>query len=242
MAKNEKCAASDSALCRWIGKDCGECHIRSVKHDDEVKKLTQDFEVTMSLLPDDIDDLMGQDCQLCKGERRPRSGYALIDLAHQEPKSETGMFFGLGKKVRRKVGSLMPLSISVCGKCRKILRISELLKWISAAVFLAIAIAALAIPGLRALGEGILFAMVAAGVLLGYLAGKAVSAAYVKAKSKDVRFNVFEIPICAKMQDAGWFTMQDDTPVTRYIFSRRPHMKAVKNIRADEKEGAGEDS
>lgn len=233
MAKNDKCAVSDSPLCRWIDKDCTECHIQGLKSADDARTAAENFEVTLSLLPDDIDELMGDECQFCKGEKRARTAYALADLAHSEPKSETGMFFGLGKKVRRKVGSIMPLSISVCAKCRKAFLMTDLIKWICTAAGLIVSIAALmAFPVADGAAQGITLGIVAAATLLGYVIGKAASTAYVRARSSDTRLNVFDIPICAKMRDAGWFTVQDDTPVTRFIFSRRPHTKLIENVKA----------
>jgi hypothetical protein len=44
------------------------------------------------------------------------------------------------------------------------------------------------------------------------------------------------------MKETGWFTMQDETPVTKFIFSRKPHTKMMENIRGGEKEDAGTDS
>lgn len=243
MTKNDKCAVSDSPLCRWIDKDCADCHINGFKHDDDVKKAAEDFEVTLSLLPDDVDVLMGDECQFCKGEKRARAGYALIDLAHPEPKSETGMFFGLGKKIRRKVGSIMPLSISICSECRKAFILTDIIKWICTAAGLGISAAVLlAFPLPASVNQAITLGIVVVATLAGYLIGKAASAAYVRAKSRDVRFNVFDIPICAEMKEAGWFTVQDDTPVTKFIFSRKPHTKLVNNIRADAQNGAAENS
>lgn len=238
MSKNENCAVSDSSLCRWLNKDCSVCQIQGFKHEGDAKKALEDFEITLELLPEDFDELQGDECQLCKGEKHKKSGYALIDLGHEEPKSEVGMFFGFGKKVRRKIGSLMPLSISVCKKCRAAFRTAGLIKWAVAAVITAIAIVILAVTPLGSSfeeGYGLLIAVAAA--LIGYAAGRAVGASYVKSRSKDVRFNVFEIPVCAKMRDMGWFTVQDETPVTRYIFSRKSMTKKLSAIKENEDSG-----
>ncbi len=221
MAKNIKCAISDSSLCRWIGKDCTECHINSIKHDDDIKKALESFEVTLSLLPEDIDELLGEECQFCKGEKRKRAGYALADLAHAEPKTETGMFFGLGKKIRRKVGSIMPLSISICAECRRALRVPDIIKWMTPVLFLAAAVIVLAMPSItKGMGGGMLLAVLAGVLLVGYLIGKAAAGAYMRSKSSKTRFNVFEIPIC----------------------SRKPYTKMIKSVCAGENEGAGTDS
>jgi hypothetical protein len=38
---------------------------------------------------------------------------------------------------------------------------------------------------------------------------------------------VFEIPVCAEMQENGWFTVQDEGPVTRLLFSKKPMIKRL---------------
>lgn len=236
MAKNDNCAASDSALCRWIGKDCGECQMSGFKGDDAVKKASEDFKVTVSLLPEDFDELQGDYCQFCKSRKRERAGYALADLGHAEPKNETGMFFGLGKKIRRRVGSIFPLSISICRECRRALRLADGIKWLCAVVVMAAAILVLTVSPLKdTVNEAVLLIIMAAALLLAYMAGKAASAAYVRAKSKDTRFNMFDIPICARMKEAGWFTIQDETPVTRLVFSAKSHTRSIKSITGEER-------
>lgn len=234
MAKNENCAASDSSLCRWMNSDCSVCQVAAFKSSDEAKKAMEDFEVTLSLLPEDFDKLQGEECQLCKGERGGRAKYALVNLGHEEPKSEVGMFFGFGKKIRRKIGSLMPLSVSVCRKCMFAFRVAELIKWGIAAAVTALAIIVLTVTPLGAmLAQGYSIIAVIALAIVGYVAGRIASQSYIRAKSKEVRFNVFEIPICARMKDKGWFTVQDDTPVTQYIFSRRPMTKKLSGIKGN---------
>lgn len=231
MAKNPDCAISDSALCKWLGKDCRECQIASMKHADDIKKALADFEVTLSLLPEDFDELQGEECQFCKADPGKRYRYALTDFGNPEPKSETGMFFGIGKKVRRRVGSLMPMSISICKGCRRAFLFADITKWIVTIVFLAASIGILAIPPIGAgLGQEVALLIVAGATVLGYLIGRVISAAYVKSKSERVRFNVFDIPICKSMQDLGWFTVQDETPVSRFIFSRKSLTHKLKDV------------
>jgi hypothetical protein len=217
-----------------MNNDCSVCQVSAFKSADEAKKAMEDFEVTLSLLPEDFDELQGEECQLCKGEKGKRAKYAHVNLGHEEPKSEVGMFFGIGKKIRRRIGSLMPLSISVCRKCMFAFRAAELIKWGIAAAITALAIIVLTVTTLGAiLGQGYSVIAVIAMALVGYAAGRIASQSYIRAKSKEVRFNVFEIPICARMKDLGWFTVQDDTPVTGYIFSRRPMTKKLSGIKGN---------
>jgi len=230
MPKNAQCQLSDSELCRWIGKDCGECYVSGMKQKDDVEKMLSDFRVTLSLLPEDFDSLQGDECCFCKGDtKKPRAGYAVVDLAHSEPESKKGMFFGLGKKVRQRIGSLMPVSISICKSCRHALRMVEYIKWIVIAAFVALSIGLCFIPSINTI-PALPYGVVIAGFLAGYLVSRLASDAYIKAKSRETTFDVFEIPVCQKMQQIGWFTMQDSGPVTRFIMSRKSFTKKLSGL------------
>lgn len=239
--KNEKCVISDSSLCKWIGKDCSECYINDVKKDDDAEKSLEIFEVMIAMLPQSFDDLQAEECVFCKGEKKnKREGFANINLGHSEPEHKKGMFFGIGKKVRQRIGSLMPLSISICKECRRSFRMVEGIKWLSIIGFVAIAIILIVIPSIGtaitnaspALPYGILIA----GALIGYIVGKFASDRYMKAKSRRTVFNVFDLPVCDEMERRGWFVLQDDGPVTRFLFSKKSKVKPLAQIRnKDEK-------
>ena len=229
MPKNANCSVSDSELCKWMDKDCKDCYINSFKHGDEAKKVLSDFQVTLSLLPENFDVLLGDECCFCKEEKKPRDRYAVIDFAHSDPESTRGMFFGIGKKVRQRVGSLMPISIAICKDCRNRLRMSEYIKWLSIAALVAVAIGLCFIPALNA-HPVMPYGVVILGFLAGYILGKVLSNAYVNAKSASTAFNVFEIPVCAEMKNRGWFLMQDSGPVSRYIFSKKAFTKKLSSL------------
>jgi len=236
MAKNDNCAVSDSSICKWIGKeDCAGCYINGLKADDDAAKALEGFEVTLSLLPENFDDLQSEHCQFCTKEPRPAAGFAVIDLAHSEPESKRGMFFGMGKKVRQRVGSLMPVSISICKPCRRAMRITEMLKWLGFVVLVGLALILLSVPSIgtavSAMHTAMPIVVVVVAGLLGYVAGRLASNAYRQAKSAEVRFNVFDIPVCRDMQAGGWFTLQEDGPFSRFIFSKKSSTKKIKDIR-----------
>jgi hypothetical protein len=226
MPKNEKCVVTDSTICKWLNKDCKDCYINEMKDDSEAQKVLEDFEVTLSLLPDDFDKLQSEECCFCQDEPKKRAGYATIDLAHKDPEHKRGMFFGIGKKVRQRIGSLLPVSISICAKCRTNFRLAESLKWVMMLVFVGIAIGLCFIPAINS-SPVLPYGVILLGVLIGYVAGKIVSTVYVNKKSASTRFNVFEIPVCAEMQENGWFTVQDEGPVTRLLFSKKPMIKRL---------------
>ena len=183
--KNEKCVISDSSLCKWLGKECGECYINDIKKEDEADKALEIFEVMLSLLPESFDELQSEECSFCTGEKNKRAGYANISLGHSEPEHKKGMFFGIGKKVRQRIGSLMPLSISICKECRRSFRMIEAIKWMSIVGFMAIAIILIVIPDRWAQRSRMsalrcLTACLIAGALIGYIVGKLAADRYMK--------------------------------------------------------------
>jgi hypothetical protein len=240
MPKNAQCLANDTEICRWIGKECEDCYVGGLKHKDDVEKTVSDFRVTLSLLPEDFDSLQGEQCCFCVGDtKKPRAGYAVIDLAHSEPEARKGMFFGFGKKVRQRIGSLMPVSISICRDCRRTLRMVDYLKWIVTAAFVGLSIGLCFIPAINTI-PALPYGVIIAGFFVGYVVSRLVSDAYMKRKSKETVFNVFDIPVCRKMQEAGWFTIQDSGPATRFIMSRKSYTKKISGLK-DAAEEASEE-
>lgn len=235
MAKNEKCIVSDSTVCKWLDRDCGSCYINGIKSEEDAAKILEDFEVTLSLLPDTFDDLQEDQCQFCKNKKNKRAGYAIIDLANSEPEHKKGMFFGMGKKVKQKIGSLMPVSISICKECRRGLRIAESIKWFSIIVFALIAIALIILPSvgeaIESISPALPYGLLLVGVVIGYFTGKILSVRYMKAKSETMRFNVYDIPVCSEMKEKGWFTMQDDGALSRFIFSKKSTTRKVRDMK-----------
>jgi hypothetical protein len=234
MAKNESCPVTDSLLCKWLDKDCKDCYIHAMKNDGEVDQMAKNFDVTLSLLPADFDALQGDECCFCKGEKNARDGYAIVDLAHIEPEYKKGMFFGFGKRVRQRIGSMMPVSVSVCKKCRRALRLIEAIKWLSILVFCAISLGLLMVPSIgeaiSAVSPALPIGVVLVGAVLGYFLGKLLSAAYVNAQSRRMVFNVFDTKVGAEMKQLGWFTIQDDGQVTRVLFSHKPYTRKLEDI------------
>jgi len=235
MAKNENCQITDSVLCKWLDKDCKDCYVHTLKKSDEPKEMLSNFQVTLELLPQKFDELQSEECCFCKGEHKnPRDGYAIVDLAHNEPAHMKGMFFGFGKKVRQRIGSMMPVSISICKRCRASFRMAEAFRWIGIILLGGVAVGLMAVPSIgeavskvsQALPIGIV--LVAAAV--GYFVGKLLSIAYVKVASQRMAFNVFDIPVVDEMKRRGWFTIQDDGEVTRLLFSHKPFTRKLADI------------
>ncbi len=235
MPKNKNCAITDSSLCQWLNKDCSSCYINTLKNDEAKQEALDSFEVMLSLLPDDFDELSGEKCQFCIKDPKKRAGYAVTDLGHAEPKTMKGMFFGIGKKVRRRIGSMVPLNISICRDCRRVYRMAEGIKWMSLLLLTAISIIIVSLPFFSSMfkvsASVVPYAVIAGGLVLGYFVGKLITTQYIKAKSEETYLNVFDIPICAKMQEAGWFLIQENPGVTRFIFSKKPVLHKIEGLK-----------
>ena len=232
MQKNEKCVVSDSVLCKWLNRDCEGCFVAGLKDNEDAQKTLEDFEVTLSLLPKDIDTLQDENCCFCIGEPKKRAAYAVIDLGHSEPANKKGMFFGFGKKVRQRIGSLMPVSISICKRCRRVFRMVDLLKWASLLVFIGIGVGICFLPAINQ-NPALPYGVVIVSGIVGYVVGKLLTSRIISSKSRQTRLNVFEIPVCAKMGELGWFTVQDDAPVTHFLFSKKPMMSKIGDLTAN---------
>ena len=88
------------------------------------------------------------------------------------------------------------------------------------------------ITGLDVSSSMIPYLIVIAGAVIGYFAGKFFSKQFIKVKSKQIYTNIFQIPICADMQERGWFLIQENSgAVTRYIFSRKPMLRKIGDLK-----------
>lgn len=240
--KNTKCDIRDSSLCQWLNKqDCQNCYIMELADKEQAEAL-QRWEVTQSLLPDNVDELnQSETCHFCVDNPLPRTYYATLDLANPEPESTKGMFFGIGKKVRSRIGSLLPIAISCCSRCRKAYLMADLIKYLTPFVFLAIGVLLAMIPPIAALLQsmgGFVSTLFIIGMfLIGLLVGKMLFTLYINKKGSEVRFNVFDIPIVSKMQDMGWFLLENDGIMTKLIFTKNKIKQSkLKNIDIENKQ------
>ncbi len=235
MVKNEKCVVSDSVVCKWLDRDCGACYINDFDDDDEAIKVLENFKVTISLLPKNFDDLQKDECQFCKAEKNKSVGYAIIDMANSEPGSKKSTLFGFGKKAKQRIGSLLPLSISICKECKRSFRLVETIKVLSIVVFAAIAILLIIIPSIAKeidnISSVLPYGVLLIGGVAGLIVGKVTSVMYMKSKSDRMRFNVYDLPVCRQMKELGWFTLQDNGIVTKFIFSKKSLTRKMKDIK-----------
>lgn len=216
MERDQNCPIRDTEICSWAGSEgCEFCYIKNSNlKDDEKQQMLDNWKVTISYIPNDIDSVhTSETCQFCKGEpNKADGGYAVIDLVHPEPEYKKGMFFGFGKKVRSSVGSLIPLHMNVCKECKKRFRMVEWLRWIVALVILAIGIGVAFIPAvsdfLTNQHAGIAYVYIIVLCLLAYGVGKWASLAYEKKVQEKMILHVGEHSMIRKMEALGWSAFQ----------------------------------
>ena len=228
MEERKDCPIADSELCEWIGKNgCMPCYIRSMKEDDDKVKALENWKIMLSNLPPEIDSLHeSEKCVLCKGEDiYDTECYASVDMAHPEPKHMKGMFFGLGKKIRTPVGSLVTLHMASCNKCRRKYRLMESFIWIFLVGLLALSLILMAIPAVSGpiseVSELLPIVFVIGLTVLGYFLGKSISTMYRERISKDVKVDLLEIPLIRVMTDKGWFFFQENKGAPKLFFNKK---------------------
>jgi len=225
--ERKECPIADSELCAWVGKNgCMPCYIRSIKDESDKLKALENWKLMLSNLPKEIDSLHeSEKCVLCKGEVFDRDYYASVDMAHPEPKTMKGMFFGFGKKIRTPVGSLVTVNMAACKKCRREYTLMESFVWIMLVGMLAISLVLMMIPAIANPLVNVSGALPAVFVLvltvLGYFLGKSVSSMYRKKISADMKVDLEEIPMIRYMIDKGWFFFQDNKGAPKLFFSKK---------------------
>lgn len=208
------CALKDTRLCDFAGCDgCDFCVFKNGvdKHNDP-EKMAANWEVTLSYLPKDIDELHDTDtCVFCG--KNHADGYAELSLGHPEPEYKKGIILGLGKKVRTAVGSLADIPIAVCAECRRKMRMKDIIQLGGGTLVAAIAVAVMLIPGIEQALTGIGWAMplaVFAGILaVGWSAVYIIGDQYQRKLAEKIHANPLEIPQIADAVARGWFPVPD---------------------------------
>lgn len=224
----ERCPIADSELCDWLGKNgCYQCYISSLKSSSQKEEALEHWKVTLSYLPDNIDDLhMSDECQFCKEEPPEKAEYyATFEMAHPEPYAEKGMILGLGKKVRTPIGSLLSIQASIGKECKKAIKMTDILQLGTFLGFLVLSFVLLMIPQIgQTMANWMAFMpyiFIALMLLAGYFLGKNLAAAHLKKIQKRVKVDLAEIPLIKQMLNRGWFFFQTGSDGMPKVFFRK---------------------
>lgn len=210
---NKTCNIKDSEVCEFLGCDgCEKCVLNYPGTKDQERiKLVETWKVVQSNLPDDVDELHNSStCLLCKKDHPNQTEcYARVSFAHPDPPYERGAIFGMGKKVRKPVGSLIEIPIAVCKDCKRRHNIYELLTTVCTIAGVLIGAAVLFImsgTGMFA-DANILYLLVAlgGGAAIGYFAGKGFSNLYYKKNEERTEFELSRLPLVRDLMQRGWF-------------------------------------
>lgn len=222
------CHIRGSSLCWKFANTsgCEQCYISGLKKERECQEARDRWDETLSLLPQDIDELgEGEECRLCIGEPEKADGWALLEMANPEPYYEKGMIFGFGKKVRSPVGSLITVPIRIGPRCRHALRMVEVLQigWLVGMFVLSLLL--LMIPQLADPMVNLFALLPVAFVILmtaaGYYLGRNLSLYYVAKKSDEVNFDLASIPLIRRMLARDWYFFQVNHGLPRMSFTKK---------------------
>ncbi len=208
------CALLGTKLCGFLGCDgCDRCVFKNgLDRKADAAQMESNWEVTLSYLPQDIDELHETDtCVFCG--KNHADGFAELSLGHPEPEHRKGIILGLGKKVRVPVGSLVDIPIAVCGSCRRKMRYKDIVQIGGGVLVAAIAIAVMLIPGVEPALTTVHWAMpllVFAGILAaGWTAVYFIAEAVGKRVAEQIKANPLMIPIVAEAIRYGWFPVPE---------------------------------
>ncbi len=207
---NPNCELSGTKYCAMLNMHaCAACTVRDVANKGEI---TSDLDLYETLLPEGgVARLFeSRDCQFCKTPvRGKRRGYAILDMAHPEPRRVQKWLFG---KRTARIGTMIPLQMGVCPKCRRRFLTMEYLPMLIPVVIGLAALFALSLDAVRnPLVDLSMFAPFGAwivSVLVGVILGKVVTDALERAWAKEMETDVMRHPVVVEMTQKGW------TPIT----------------------------
>lgn len=205
---NPSCELAGTKYCHTLNMgSCERCTIRASAGGD-MAGIRSDIDLYETLLPEGGVTRLFTDaaCALCKEEPRgERTGYAILDMAHPEPKRVQKWL--LGKKVSA-FGTMIPVQMSVCSKCRRTLLCIE---YLPVAVTVVLGFAGLMLLGngpvadaLSGISPILPFCAWAALIVAAWLAGGAAANKWLKRADSRMYAHVLEQPVLAEMVRKGW--------------------------------------
>lgn len=164
-------------------------------------------------------------CLLCKDpeDTRSRTCYAVTDMGHKEPPGTKPSAIML--RVKTKVGSIVPLQISCCDRCKRNHRIASFLQMATMIIIMGLGLLIMSRPSVSAqlyeINEAMGLILFVLLLPISYLIGKVLTRAFRLQTGKKTRFDIRELPLIAQMVERGWFPLNKNTmsePVV--IFSK----------------------
>ncbi len=207
---NPNCELSGTKYCAMLNMHtCAACTVRDSENKSEIKS---DLDLYETLLPEGgVARLFeSKDCQFCKTQvKGKRRGYAILDMAHPEPRRVQKWLFGTRPA---RIGTMIPVQMSVCPKCRRRFLMMEYLPVVVPVVVGFIALIVVSMDAVKnPLVDLSMFAPFGAWIvatLLGVIAGKLITDGLERGWRKEMETDVMRHPVIAEMVNKGW------TPIT----------------------------
>jgi hypothetical protein len=221
------CKLQDTQYCSILNRSCcQECFLLDAE-DPEIEKTIRNIDTVIRLLPEEEGLARLREssaCCLCKGEHKGRREfYAIADYGHPEPKGKRSS--ALGIKVKTQVGSIVPLQIACCRRCKNNHTVAAYMQMVVTVLLVALGLIVMSIPPIASrineISEMIPLAVFVALIPIGMILGKACRKRYIKKKSRETIFNLNEIEYVSRMCGKGWFPLSGREE-GRLMFSKKP--------------------
>ncbi len=210
LPNNPDCELSGTRYCKLLNmRACSACTVRGNENMAELKK---DVDLYETLLPEGGVARLFQshECQFCKGrEKGERRGYAILDMAHPEPRRVQRWIFG---KRATRIGTMIPVQMAVCGRCRARFLWLDYLPVLVPTAFGFIGLFAFSLDPLKSKLMGVSaflpFGCWAAAILVGLLLGRLLVDLLMRRWAREMYVDALAHPVIAGMTAKGW------TPIT----------------------------
>ncbi|MDL2217984.1 hypothetical protein LJC27_04935 [Christensenellaceae bacterium OttesenSCG-928-M15] len=227
---NADCKLYHTEYCDMLNmQSCAACFVQSKSNEEAV---VADLKVLKELLPEEgVHTLFEtEECQLCKGEQRgERAYYGMLDLGHPEPKREKRS--ALGIKVNTKTGSMVPVQVSTCKKCRNRILMLEYLPILLPLAIGLVTLLLLLIPdisdGMERYNMLMPFAVFAVLILLAMVIAALLKRSLRRQYKKEMHLDFFEIPLLNKLKEMGWIPLTTSGTEVRMVFTKKRMSQGV---------------
>ncbi len=206
----EGCKLYGTTECNTLNMpSCDTCMLR--ENQEDCDRVKDDLLTLHELLPEGgVSELFeSESCLLCKANKNKRSCFAMVDMAHAEPKRTKRNALGL--KSKSLVGSLVPVQIACCTVCRRNLLLLEYLPLTIPAVVGLLSLLVLSFDAVnRPLIEAALYMPL---IVFAFVVGACVVATHFVVKSIAKKFDsvtetdLLKVPTIVKMREKGWFPL-----------------------------------
>lgn len=215
------CPLFDSRYCRLLNmRSCAQC---TMKNAEDFSRVKADLDLYEELLPTGgISRLFTEKtCQFCREETKGRRhGYALLDMAHPEPKRIQNWLLG---KMPSKIGTMVPVQMGICDGCRKKLLLIEYLPLAApiavGTLGLILLYSSSCADEMMGVGAYAPFFVWLLAVVLAVIGGNLAAGALKKRFSSEMIVDVSEHPVIVEMVEKGWFPLYKQSK-TKLLFSK----------------------